>query len=582
MKIFISSTILDLRDLRSSLQSALESEGHVVLASESGTIPVDFRKHSYDVCLAAAAECDCLIAIIDGRFGGSMPDRTSSITQAEIDVAIKSNNVKHILVFVRQSVWDAKEIYKTYMKSGADFKSTRLVEDERVFQLLDWIRSRKTGNWIFQFNTPNDVLRIVKSQIAGITLDAVEIPSRIPSEAEEFTQGELPSAAGQLADLMSDISEAGMSASWLDGLEYTLWHALKNGPLSFWKLKINERHIRALDALSKQCNGWVYYGHHELQWVPLDVWERHYQDPKNYPLPASGNWTYNGKGRDREIVALTSVSELGDSLKREALFFDKIAVQGLFYEMDDYALFSGEERPPIRDPHIEDLFVMIDNGLALPSVPTSTFYIKGSAEAELAAILDKLEWDSPEHDAAYARLTAMQMRRKQGVEAIPLFRGASSLQQVAALKRQAIVRLVLNKLPIPDKSVSWEQIIAYKTDPDSRRRFAGLRDWVNEVSRSELKPSEIADKIEWLTEQYDAHLRTHRLDHAPGPFEFVITTTAEIAEYLVRLQWKKATQTFFSVLDGNNLNALRAELSAPGSQIAYLSHAKKKFKNGAG
>src|ERR1700744_4959049 len=68
MKIFISSTVHDLKDLRASLQQWLEGRGYTVLASEDGTIPVDSSKHSYAVCLEAARDCDCLVAIIDGRF----------------------------------------------------------------------------------------------------------------------------------------------------------------------------------------------------------------------------------------------------------------------------------------------------------------------------------------------------------------------------------------------------------------------------------------------------------------------------------------------------------------------------------
>jgi hypothetical protein len=87
MKVFISSTVHDLKDLRASLQEWLEGRGYTVLASEDGTIPVDSSKHSYAVCLEAARDCDCLVAIIDGRFGGVMPDGKRSITLAEEAVA---------------------------------------------------------------------------------------------------------------------------------------------------------------------------------------------------------------------------------------------------------------------------------------------------------------------------------------------------------------------------------------------------------------------------------------------------------------------------------------------------------------
>jgi Domain of unknown function (DUF4062) len=110
MKIFLSSTILDLKDLRDALVTWLTEDGHEVIASEKGTVTIEPDKHSYDQCLKAAAECDCLVAVIDGRFGGEYPNKGSnrSITEEEIDTAIAQG--KKTLIFVRQSNWDAMAI----------------------------------------------------------------------------------------------------------------------------------------------------------------------------------------------------------------------------------------------------------------------------------------------------------------------------------------------------------------------------------------------------------------------------------------------------------------------------------------
>jgi hypothetical protein len=292
-------------------------------------------------------------------------------------------------------------------------------------------------------------------------------------------------------------------------------------------------------------------------------------------LPEGKIGLYPDSGKGREIVALTSLRELSGSLRREALLFDKIAVTDLSFYMED-----DDPKQTSSNPLLADLYTMVEHGLAIPSVPTrSTVYKEGDAEEELARLIDEARWDSLEHEVMFARLTAMQMRRIQGVEALPLFGWPRSVQSSSTSKRQAVLRLALNKLPIPDQTVTWEQILAYKEDPDSRRRFAGLRDWVNEVCRSELSPAEIADKIDWLTSQYDAHLKVHGVGYRPGVFEFVITTTAEIAEYLIRLQWRRAAQSLFSITEARNLDSLKAELSAPGSQIAYISHARQKFKH---
>ena len=124
----------------------LEADGHKVIASEKGTLSVNQGKHSYEQCLKAAAECDCLIAVIDGRFGGEYPPGSNkSITEAEIEEALKQG--KKTLVFVRQSVWDSLANQKAYVRDGADYKAIKnIVEEPKVFGMIDRIRRKPQDN----------------------------------------------------------------------------------------------------------------------------------------------------------------------------------------------------------------------------------------------------------------------------------------------------------------------------------------------------------------------------------------------------------------------------------------------------
>lgn len=162
-RVFISSTIHDLFDLRHSLSSELSSYGFEMLLSEQGTIPVDSTKHSYDLCLDAAKTCDVLVAVIDGRFGGTFKTSGKSITLAEIEAALDAK--RKVFVFVRQRVWDAKEALRGYDKNGSDFIPSKVVDDKRVFEVIDSIRKRKYGNWIFPFNTSGDIMKILAGQL---------------------------------------------------------------------------------------------------------------------------------------------------------------------------------------------------------------------------------------------------------------------------------------------------------------------------------------------------------------------------------------------------------------------------------
>lgn len=144
-----------------------------MLLSEQGTIPVDSSKHSYDLCRAAARSCDYLIAIIDGRFGGLVPSSGKSITLEEIEAAFDCG--KKVFTFVRQSVWDAKEVLRPYLKANIKFRPSKIIDDVQVFGVIDAIRRRTTGNWIFTFNEPPDILEEIARQIR-FTLRSADNP----------------------------------------------------------------------------------------------------------------------------------------------------------------------------------------------------------------------------------------------------------------------------------------------------------------------------------------------------------------------------------------------------------------------
>lgn len=161
--VFVSSTIHDLQHLREGIQAFLERHGCRVLMSEKGTIPVDSTKHSYTACLDAAKECEVLIGVIGRRFGGAIPDSTKSITQSEIEMALDHGKGR-VLVFVDKSVWDAREILKPYLAID-DFRPSKIVDDKRVFDVIEAIHRRKKGNWIFTYRDYNEICQILRRQL---------------------------------------------------------------------------------------------------------------------------------------------------------------------------------------------------------------------------------------------------------------------------------------------------------------------------------------------------------------------------------------------------------------------------------
>jgi Domain of unknown function (DUF4062) len=213
MKIFLSSTIHDLKYLRSILVRSLEKyRRHKVIASEQGTIPVNPGRSSYEQCLEAIVECDCLIAIVGGRFGGEYPIGSNrSITEAEIEQSW--NYGKKTLVFVENSVWVYRSTQRSQGKgkNGVPYESARgIVDDSRVLEMIDRIADRPTDNWIFTFYSDTDLLKQIRAQIRpfGSAVDSIyrwagsmaDSPQRLAERVKRnvcdlqisFSLGELP------------------------------------------------------------------------------------------------------------------------------------------------------------------------------------------------------------------------------------------------------------------------------------------------------------------------------------------------------------------------------------------------------
>jgi hypothetical protein len=178
---------------------------------------------------------------------------------------------------------------------------------------------------------------------------------------------------------------------------------------------------------------------------------------------------------------------------------------------------------------------------------------------------------------AFLRPLTAYYRNTQQMDAYSLFYAQYSelVQQTADLGD--IIDITIHQLPIPDDSTSWEQILDFRNDPDTEKKFLGLRVWMNEIARAKLSPLEIEQKLEWLLQEYQDHMKLHRMKTNASTLETIIVTGAEIAESVVKFQFGKAAKILFS-LRHRKLSLLEAELKSPGREIAFISKAQETFR----
>jgi hypothetical protein len=135
----------------------------------------------------------------------------------------------------------------------------------------------------------------------------------------------------------------------------------------------------------------------------------------------------------------------------------------------------------------------------------------------------------------------------------------------------------MNRLPQPDETVSWEQILEFRNDADSKGKFWGLRTWMSEIAKEQISPAEITEKLEWSLYEYENHMKLHHMKVNYGILRTLVTAGTGVVENLIKFSWSKAAELLFSVHD-RKLALLEAEAGAPGRELAYIVAAREKFK----
>lgn len=161
---FVSSTFYDLADARAALSTYLEGIGHEALMHEKSTFGVKPGVHSHAACLDEVDRADYLVLIVGGRRGGTFVASEKSITSEEYRRAIKRKIP--IIIFVKNDVERAWKIYKK--NPSADFSD--VVDDKRIFDFIDVLKSQSEDNWTHGFDTVNDILDVLRGQFAHIHL----------------------------------------------------------------------------------------------------------------------------------------------------------------------------------------------------------------------------------------------------------------------------------------------------------------------------------------------------------------------------------------------------------------------------
>ena len=172
LKIFVSSTVFDLIDVRAEVKSLLEELGITPIMSDESLsgFNVDLDRNSIEVCLVNVDAADAVIVVLNQRYGPMLgncgfPD----ISATHLEYRRAKDKGKKILFYVRNRL---EADFRTYRQNtGSDVKLSwvKTENDKKLFGLIDEhsaLSSTGPNNWYSTFISSVDLKQSLKKALA--------------------------------------------------------------------------------------------------------------------------------------------------------------------------------------------------------------------------------------------------------------------------------------------------------------------------------------------------------------------------------------------------------------------------------
>ncbi len=182
-----------------------------------------------------------------------------------------------------------------------------------------------------------------------------------------------------------------------------------------------------------------------------------------------------------------------------------------------------------------------------------------------------------ERDAIFLRLISLVMETTKGVTAVTTLPYIEYARELPNSDKSNVAQIVISKLPLPNNETPWEQIIDYRNDEDNQRNLLNLRRWIRKISTENLSSVEIEEELEWLLNEFQNHMKLHKLKANTETLEVMVKVLPETIENLIKLKFSKLPEPFFA-LKKRQINLMEAELNAPGREMSYIIKTQETFQ----
>jgi hypothetical protein len=159
----------------------------------------------------------------------------------------------------------------------------------------------------------------------------------------------------------------------------------------------------------------------------------------------------------------------------------------------------------------------------------------------------------------------------------PILQRIDTLNNSKIVDKNYVIKFILNQMPEPADDISWEQLLDFRNDLDTKAKYYSLVEWINQVSKDNLEPSEFEDKYNHLYHDYLNQFRIHKVKHKGSVIEILVNGAAEFLENALRLKFSKITNSFFQLFK-DETTLIEGEQNINGRELAYIHKINQTFK----
>ena len=189
--IFVSSTCYDLGQVRLNIKSLIESLGLTPVLSEHESFPVNAFNDTISNCLENVRnKADILFLIVGGRYGFQTANG-KSVTNLEY-LEAKKKGIP-VFVFIDQKILDILPLWKKNPES--DFSG--YVDNNVLFDFVEQLK-HYNANWVFGFNSSDDIEAVIKHQIPYLFMESLLIKQKYDSKKLDLPSDKFSPKATQI------------------------------------------------------------------------------------------------------------------------------------------------------------------------------------------------------------------------------------------------------------------------------------------------------------------------------------------------------------------------------------------------